>query len=117
MGTKEADAGAKIKENLSFDGSTSKWEDFKKALKEWAATTTVDKVSLDWVLNFGSIYAAFLAIKTKDKATDRASRKTKPVQTDPAKYDQDELQQHFADHAPLPGNDGDDPGYSCPRDG
>ena len=47
MGTKEADAGVKIKENLSFDGSTSKWEDFKKALKEWAATTTVDKVCLD----------------------------------------------------------------------
>ena len=64
----------KIKENLSFDGSTSKWEDFKKALKEWAAITTVDKVCLDWVLNFGSIYAAFLAIKTKDKATERASR-------------------------------------------
>ena len=95
MGTKEADAGVKIKENLSFDGSTSKWEDFKKTLKEWAAITTVDKVCLDWVLNFGSIYAAFLAIKTKDKATERASRKAKPVQTDPAKYDQGELQQHF----------------------
>ena len=97
MGTKEADAGVKIKENLSFDGSTSKWEDFKKALKEWAAITTVDKVCLDWVLNFGSIYAAFLAIKTKDKETERASRsnKAKPVQIDPAKYDQDKLQQHF----------------------
>ena len=97
MGTKMADAGVKIMESLSFDGSTSKWEDFKKALREWIAITTVDKVCPDWVLHFGSIYAAFLAIKTKDKATERASRssKAKPVPIDPAKYDEDELQQHF----------------------
>ena len=96
MGTEVADANVKMMEKLSFCGAPAKWEAFRNTFHNRVAESRVDKVCPDWVLEAGAIFATFLANKTKDKALARSKvAQAKPIATDPTKYKEDELSQHF----------------------